>query len=125
MKRLWIAIAILLLAVVISVVAYASVTSNCNKLENCVNILVTHIKENNASAVEKDKKALERQWDKSLSVFSCVITHSHFDHISSSIDSLLNGKTKSDKELLKECESVIYNLNHLKDSEKLNTRNIL
>lgn len=124
MKRVWIAIVILAACAGICIASYSGVSATSNDMKDTVKNIVTAVNKKNTAEIEKNKNVLKNQWDKTRTLYSCVLTHSHFDDTSQSINNILQSDNKDEKKLLEDCDSVIYSLDHLVDSEKANLRNI-
>lgn len=124
MKRVVISVVLLIVAVVFSVISYFTVNSRVNRI---IELMKTD-REITMSTSSPDKERTNKiteEWDKNETYLVSMLTHHELEEVEIGImcltDYMNQGYTEEYIKTLNEC---INRLNHIKETEKADTKNI-
>lgn len=126
MKRLFIALGLLIITAVICIYGTFNLKRETEIMINTLNeTLTASFQTNDTNSLMKSNKKLENQWKVSHSKLACIVMHTSLQPIEESISGLqiciVNGEIAQYRML---CMNAAEQLKHLSDSEKLSFENI-
>lgn len=125
MKRVIIASFLITACLFICIYFGFSLNSKYDTLSEELNTALKFSEELNYGQMKTQAKKIESIWDKYHAPFSMLITHSHFDELDQYINQLpVNAEERSIADYNENCQLAIYELNHLKKSQRPDVENI-
>ncbi len=126
MKRIIIALILLLSAISVSVWSNISFEKNMENFSFAINNLIVCSQNSTDEKLEKETRKVVDAWYDSSAFLHSLVAHEGMDELEKSITSLpLLLKHSDREEFRKECIKAVNEINNLIDSERLNIGNVL
>lgn len=125
MKRVYIAAVLLLLCFGMCIFFNISVDKKCKTLSSLITSALTSADSGDMALAAHKAESAEKLWEKYHSSFSMLITHSHFDELDEYIKMMKYYGDKNKKaEFSENCSMAVYELSHLRRTQKPDAENI-
>ncbi len=126
MKRIYIALAFLIIAVTVGIFEMFYVTNKIDELNEEIISADNLVKSENYEGAKDVLASAESKWQKNLSIFDILLIHDYVDEISVNLSSMRSYvATQSNENYLAESEGIKKQLTSIKDSELVQIENIL
>lgn len=126
MKRIYIALAFLIIAVTVGIFEMFYVTNKIDELNEKIISADNLVKSENYEGAKDVLASAESKWQKNLSIFDILLIHDYVDEISVNLSSMRSYvATQSNENYLAESEGIKKQLTSIKDSELVQIENIL
>lgn len=126
MKRIYIALAFLIIAVTVGIFEMFYVTNKIDELNEEIISADNLVKSENYEGAKDVIASAESKWQKNLSIFDILLIHDYVDEISVNLSSMRSYvATQSNENYLAESEGIKKQLTSIKDSELVQIENIL
>ncbi len=126
MKRIYIALALLIIAVTVGIFEMFYVTNKIDELNEEIISADNLVKSENYEGAKDVLASAESKWQKNLSIFDILLIHDYVDEISVNLSSMRSYvATQSNENYLAESEGIKKQLTSIKDSELVQIENIL
>ncbi|WP_405352580.1 DUF4363 family protein [Ruminococcus sp.] len=126
MKRIYIALAFLIIAVTVGIFETFYVTNKIDELNEEIISADNLVKNENYEGAKDVLASAESKWQKNLSIFDILLIHDYVDEISVNLSSMRSYvATQSNENYLAESEGIKKQLTSIKDSELVQIENIL
>ncbi len=114
MKRVYIAAAVLLLCLAVSLFSYFTIINSCKVLIVKSEKVIDDIKNKDFASVEKENEEIQHLWKKYSFSFSLLTTHFHYDSIEESVDKLNREiKAKNGAQITESASQLIFDAKHI------------
>ena len=124
MKRVYIAIVLIVLCAVFCAVSYATVTKDCKALIAQAEKIETLAEQGENDALPRLGEAVKNDWNRYSFSFSLLTTHIHYDIMEECCDKLYHAcRQKDKKDILNACYDLIFEAKHIITSIKPNFEN--
>ena len=125
MKRIWIAVFLLLTVAVLCTSGSMVLKSRTNKLIGVLEEGISACEGSRKNQLKESAEKINKEWERSHIVLSMMIRHSDLEDLEKCIKELPYLAKAGDKDGFKSnCRDGIIVINHILDSEKLNLGNI-
>lgn len=125
MRRMWIAVIILVLVTSLCVWEVGTVNFMTNNLINSLDLAQNKI-EKEDDTIGQLVDDLDEEWREDKKILSIFIPHQRLEVISQSFSEMrVNAKCNEKSDSLAECEKLKVNLEHLRETELVKIQNIL
>jgi hypothetical protein len=126
MKRIYIAIAFLILALTTGIFEMFYVTNKIDELNEEIISADNLVKSENYDGAKSVLASAETEWQKNLSIFDILLIHDYVDEISVNLSAMRSYvATQSNDNYLAESAGIKKQLTSIKDSELVQIENIL
>ncbi len=126
MKRIYIAIAFLILALTTGIFEMFYVTNKIDELNEEIISADNLVKSENYDGAKSVLASAETEWQKNLSIFDILLIHDYVDEISVNLSAMRSYvATQSNDHYLAESAGIKKQLTSIKDSELVQIENIL
>lgn len=126
MKRIYIAIAFLILALTTGIFEMFYVTNKIDELNEEIISADNLVKSENYDGAKSVLASAETEWQKNLSIFDILLIHDYVDEISVNLSAMRSYvATQSNDNYLAESAGIKKKLTSIKDSELVQIENIL
>lgn len=126
MKRIYIALAFLIIAVTVGIFEMFYVTNKIDELNEEIISADNLVKSENYEGAKDVLASAESKWQKNLSIFDILLIHDYVDEISVNLSSMRSYvATQSNENYLAESEGIKKQLTSINDSELVQIENIL
>lgn len=126
MKRIYIALAFLIIAVTVGIFEMFYVTNKIDELNEEIISADNLVKSENYEGAKDVLASAESKWQKNLCIFDILLIHDYVDEISVNLSSMRSYvATQSNENYLAESEGIKKQLTSIKDSELVQIENIL
>ena len=114
MKRVYIALGILLTCFTLSLFSYFSIVKECKTLITKSEIIIECVNDGEFEKAKEISNDIEALWKKYTFSFSLLTTHYHYDSIEESVDTLNREVKARNREKISESASqLIFNAKHI------------
>ena len=114
MKRVYIAVAVLVLCLGFSLFSYGAIRNGCESFIESAENIQTCLKSEDYVRIEQQAKAIKALWKKESVPFSLLTTHYHYDAMEECADKLYHAaKARDKKEIRSCCEDLIFEAKHI------------
>lgn len=126
MKRIYIAVAFLIVAITTGMFELFYVTNKIDELNEQILTADNFVQSKNYDFAKEVLASAEEKWQKNLSIFDILLIHDYVDEISVNLSAMRSYvATKSGDEYLAESAGIKKQLASIKDSELVGIENIL
>lgn len=124
MKRVYIAIVLIVLCAVFCTVSYVTVTKDCKALIAKAEQIETLAEKNDNKMLPYLGEKIKKEWNHYSFSFSLLTTHIHYDIMEECCDKLYHAcRQKDKKEILNACDDLIFEAKHIIASIQPNVEN--
>ena len=124
MKRVYIAVVLIVLCAVFCTVSYATVTKDCKALIAQAEKIEALAEKNENEALPRLGEEVKKNWNHYSFSFSLLTTHIHYDTMEECCDKLYHAcRQKDKKDVLNACDDLIFEAKHIITSIQPNVEN--
>ena len=114
MKRVYIAVVILLLCGGFSTFSYFTIKNDCQTLITHAKKIESQLKTEDYYSIKKESEQIQKLWKRYTLPFSLLTTHFHYDAMEESAEKLYRAAESGDKKQIKSCcDEMIFEANHI------------
>ena len=125
MKRVYIAAAVLLICLGVSLFSYFSIISSCKTLIEKSENVIQSIKNDDFEQARATNEEIQRLWKKYTFSFSLLTTHFHYDSLEESIDKLNRElESKNKEQIIENASQLIFDAKHIITTIKPKAENV-
>lgn len=125
MKRVYIAVAVLLACLAVSLFSYFTIINSCKTLITKSESVIESTESGDFSRAEKENEEIQRLWKKYTFSFSLLTTHFHYDSLEENVDKLNREIKARNKDRIKESASqLIFDAKHIITTIKPKPENV-
>ncbi|MBR2590464.1 MAG: DUF4363 family protein [Clostridia bacterium] len=125
MKRVWIALVLIILCTGFCLVSFFTITNDCKSLISQTREIEKLAQQEEFEQIVQAAEHIQSEWNEDAFSFSLLTTHIHYDTLEECTDKLYHACMQKDtKEIKRACDDLIFEANHIIESIRPKARNV-